>query len=99
MKVTTESDRIQKHRTILYSMYMADHELDADGLPVETGNTNQLRELCKTIEPLNLEPVEAAWDRIIRTTVGLRPHRPSGFVVRAEKFDEIGGFSGPRQAA
>lgn len=37
---------------------------------------------------VNLVPVEAAWDRIIRTTVGLRPHRPSGFVVRAEKFDD-----------
>ena len=59
MKVTTESDRIQKHRTVLYSMYMADHKLDADGLPVETGNTNQLRELCKTIQPLNLEPVDS----------------------------------------
>ncbi len=31
--------------------------------------------------------VKASWDRVIRTTVGLRPHRPSGFVVRAEKFD------------
>jgi glycine/D-amino acid oxidase-like deaminating enzyme len=37
---------------------------------------------------VNLVPVEAAWDRIIRTTVGLRPHRPSGFVVRAEKLDD-----------
>jgi len=37
---------------------------------------------------VNLVPVEAAWDRIIRTTVGLRPHRPSGFVVRAEQFDD-----------
>ncbi len=37
---------------------------------------------------VNLVPVEAAWDRIIRTTVGLRPHRPSGFVVRAERFDD-----------
>lgn len=35
-----------------------------------------------------LAPVRAAWDRIIRTTVGLRPYRPSGFVVRAEKLDD-----------
>ena len=27
-------------------------------------------------------------DRIIRTTVGLRPHRDAGFVVRADKLDE-----------
>jgi hypothetical protein len=27
-------------------------------------------------------------DRIIRTTVGLRPYRPSGWVVKPERFDE-----------
>jgi D-amino-acid oxidase len=37
--------------------------------------------------PVNLAPVRAAMDRVIRTTVGLRPHRDSGFVLRAEKFD------------
>ena len=34
-----------------------------------------------------LAPVRASWDRVIRTTVGLRPYRPSGFVLRAEKLD------------
>ena len=34
-----------------------------------------------------LPVVNASWDRIIRTTIGLRPHRPSGFVLRAEKLD------------
>ena len=34
-----------------------------------------------------LPPVNAAWDRVIRTTIGLRPHRPSGFVLRADKLD------------
>ena len=33
-------------------------------------------------------PVDVSADRIIRTVVGLRPFRPSGFVVRAEKIDE-----------
>src|SRR5438094_5608342 len=37
---------------------------------------------------VRLPPVEASWDRVIRTTVGLRPHRDSGFVLRAEKLDE-----------
>jgi D-amino-acid oxidase len=37
--------------------------------------------------PLALAHVHVAWDRIIRTTVGLRPHRPSGFVLRAERLD------------
>jgi D-amino-acid oxidase len=34
-----------------------------------------------------LPAVNASWDRIIRTTIGLRPHRPSGFVLRADKLD------------
>ena len=36
---------------------------------------------------VNLAPVKIALDRVIRTTVGLRPHRDSGFVLKAEKFD------------
>jgi D-amino-acid oxidase len=36
---------------------------------------------------VNLPRVGASWDRVIRTTVGLRPHRDSGFVLKAEKFD------------
>jgi D-amino-acid oxidase len=37
--------------------------------------------------PVNLAQVHASFDRVIRTTVGLRPHRDSGFVLRAEKLD------------
>ncbi|HAK57199.1 MAG: FAD-dependent oxidoreductase [SAR202 cluster bacterium] len=36
---------------------------------------------------LALAPIRASWDRVIRTTVGLRPHRPSGFMLRLEKLD------------
>ena len=36
----------------------------------------------------HLAPVIASWDRVLRTTVGLRPHRKSGFVLRAEKLGE-----------
>jgi glycine/D-amino acid oxidase-like deaminating enzyme len=35
-----------------------------------------------------LAPVRVAPDRVIRSIVGLRPFRPSGFVVKGEKFDE-----------
>jgi D-amino-acid oxidase len=35
-----------------------------------------------------LARVKVAPDRVIRTIAGLRPFRPSGFVVRAEKFDD-----------
>jgi D-amino-acid oxidase len=37
---------------------------------------------------VTLAPVLVSWDRVIRTTVGLRPHRPSGFVVRADRYDD-----------
>src|SRR5258708_23675951 len=37
--------------------------------------------------PLRLARVRMAPERVIRTIVGLRPFRPSGFVVRGEKLD------------
>jgi len=37
--------------------------------------------------PARLARVRVAPERVIRTTVGLRPFRPSGFVVRGEKLD------------
>lgn len=37
---------------------------------------------------LSLAPVRVAWDRVIRTTVGLRPHRDAGFVLRADRLDD-----------
>ena len=54
---------------------------------------------CRTTSPLDvgtrsarparhLAPVLASWDRVLRTTVGLRPHRKSGFVLRAEKLGD-----------
>src|SRR5262245_40944406 len=36
----------------------------------------------------HLAPVKVAADRVIRTVVGLRPFRPSGFVVRAETLGD-----------
>ncbi len=38
--------------------------------------------------PLRLARVQVGWDRVIRTTVGLRPHRDSGFVLRADRLDD-----------
>ncbi len=43
-EVTTNSDRIQRHRQVLLSMYLADHRLDADGLPAQAASRNELRE-------------------------------------------------------
>jgi D-amino-acid oxidase len=38
--------------------------------------------------PLVLVPVKASWDRVIRTTVGLRPHRDAGFVLKPDTLDD-----------
>lgn len=38
--------------------------------------------------PVRLAPVRASWNRIIRTTVGLRPHRDAGFVLKADKLND-----------
>lgn len=38
--------------------------------------------------PRRFARVRVSRDRIIRTVVGLRPYRPSGFVVRPERFDD-----------
>jgi len=50
--------------------------------------TNPKPNLAAKRPPVNLAPVNAAWDRIIRTTVGLRPHRDAGFVLKADKLDD-----------
>jgi len=59
MKVVTNSDRIERHRRVLYGLYLSDHRLDEDGLPVATGNGNELRRLAEQTPPLVLESVEA----------------------------------------
>jgi D-amino-acid oxidase len=51
------------------------------------------KSLPRAFDPLSgnnckLAPVLVSPDREVRTVVGLRPHRPSGFVVKAEKFGE-----------
>lgn len=59
MSVTTASERVRRHRKLLLSMYLADHELDADGLPKQRGTGNRLREqaiahgMGATLPPIN----------------------------------------------
>jgi len=35
-----------------------------------------------------LPTVKASWERVIRTTVGLRPFRPAGFILQGTKLDD-----------
>jgi len=44
MEVVTRSERIDKHRAVLVSMYLADTPLDAEGLPPDLAVGNDLRE-------------------------------------------------------
>ena len=55
MQVVTESERIERHRRVLYGLYLSDHSLDDDGLPPRTGNGNELRRLAALTPPLTLE--------------------------------------------
>ena len=69
-------------RTLLKTGSMAALGLGLSGCAARTSQPASL-----TRSPIVLAPIRASWDRVIRTTVGLRPHRPSGFLLKAEKFD------------
>ncbi len=72
--------------------------LEAAGVAVFTGLTGGCvkRQAVAAAPPppapagtqIHLATPRISWERVIRTTVGLRPHRDSGFVLRAEKFDD-----------
>lgn len=51
------------------------------------GGCAALSSLSRPHPRVNLAPVEASWERVIRTTVGLRPHRPRGFLLSGEQHD------------
>jgi len=55
--------------------------------PARTARVNAPAGATPTRRFVNLPLIEASWDRVIRTTVGLRPHRDAGFVLRADKLD------------
>lgn len=59
IKTHQSSPRVQRHQDVLVSLYMSDHKLDEQGLPVETPNGNDLRAWAKDCSTLKLEPVNA----------------------------------------
>jgi D-amino-acid oxidase len=75
--------RAMNRRTFLTTGGMAALGLAASGCATRSRAT-----MTPARAPLRLMPVQASWDRIIRTTVGLRPHRDAGFVLRAESLDD-----------
>jgi len=62
--------------------------LAALGAGVAACASRRAASLVRPEPPRRLARVRAAEDRVIRTAVGLRPFRPSGFVVRVEKIGE-----------
>ena len=60
--------------------------LAALGFGVSCASKSAVRTV-PTRPPISLAPVDISWDRVIRTTVGLRPHRDSGFLLKADKLD------------
>ncbi|HEY4382254.1 MAG TPA: FAD-dependent oxidoreductase [Acidobacteriaceae bacterium] len=52
------------------------------------GQLMDLRGVLPSPSMRSLVPVDVDDRKVIRTTVGLRPYRPSGFVVRTEQVDE-----------
>jgi glycine/D-amino acid oxidase-like deaminating enzyme len=71
-----------ERRTLLKSGAMA-----ALGIGFGACSSRKAPEVAPRRPALRLTPPNLSWDRIIRSTVGLRPHRPSGFLLRAEKLD------------
>ncbi len=69
-------------RTLLKTGGLAALGFGVSGCAARTG------QLAQVTPGLQLAPIRASWDRVIRTTVGLRPHRRSGFVLKAEKLDD-----------
>ncbi len=60
----------------------------AIGLGVSACSSNPKPNSAPRRPPISLAPVKASWDRIIRTTVGLRPHRDAGFVLKPDKLGD-----------
>lgn len=59
VRTHASSPRVKRHQDTLVSMYMADHKLDAQGLPVATPNGNDLRAWASQCSTLPLPRVEA----------------------------------------
>jgi D-amino-acid oxidase len=62
--------------------------MTASAAALLAGGGCELAQPSMTVRPRRrFARVRVSADRVIRTVVGLRPFRPSGFVVRAEKLD------------
>src|SRR5438046_3202839 len=70
-------------RAFITTSSMAAASLAGGGCPTNARPRGAARR-----QPVRLAPVDASWERVIRTTVGLRPHRDPGFVLEPDKLDD-----------
>src|SRR4051794_39825649 len=68
--------------------FLTTSSMAAIGFGATACSSNPKAALAPRRPPVNLAPVKASWDRIIRTTVGLRPHRDAGFVLKPDKLGD-----------
>jgi glycine/D-amino acid oxidase-like deaminating enzyme len=68
--------------------FLAAGGMAALGFGASACSTNPKPNAAPRRTAVNLVPVKASWDRVIRTTVGLRPHRDAGFVLKADKLGD-----------
>src|ERR1041384_8200432 len=68
--------------------FLTTSSMAAIGFGVSACSSNPKANVTPRRPPVALAPVKASWDRIVRTTVGLRPHRDAGFVLKADKLDD-----------
>src|SRR3954463_7457521 len=68
--------------------FLTTSSMAAIGFGAAACSSNPKAALAPRRPPVNLAPVKASWDRIIRTTVGLRPHRDAGFVLKPDKLGD-----------
>jgi len=69
-------------------MRLSRREILAAAPLVMAGCSVHRRTIVSPATPPRLARVRVSPDRVVRTTVGLRPFRPSGFVVRGEKLGD-----------
>src|SRR3954471_13232702 len=68
--------------------FLTTSSMAAIGFGAAACSSNPKAALAARRAPVSLVPVKASWDRIIRTTVGLRPHRDAGFVLKTDKLGD-----------
>ena len=94
--VATKSQRVTTNRQMLLSMYLADHSLDADGLPAERGVGNQLRAQAKmygTGPVLPSLPMKRASRVDLNPYIQFDPEACVGCAACVRYCDEVEGVS------